>query len=348
MHDAFSRIEDFLRVFIRKAFRGVDNRLAEPGVFDVCILVEREDGRDGETIFIRLEGAKVVREDFGEHRDGAVDQVHACRAFDSFFVERGAGPHEKRDIGNVYAHFDEAAVNPAHRKRVVEVLCIKRVDGAGRDISEVPALRVCRFLRERRATGFLESFCIGHNAGRELRGESLAKRQSAHLGLMHTRFPDDLLDSAERVLFVCVPAREAYESFVSHLCLPAVEDDNRHMHFLVVGRKQRETIFLHKRAHKGLPCAGDDFHHLSRCSRRHSAGGVAVAACRSDFNDVARKRVARPLGRNDEILRVFIRREKADALAGHRDGALVERIRRHLPYSSPVTNQSKWRFCHFA
>lgn len=51
-----------------------------------------------------------------------------------------------RHVGNVYTHFPESVLESSYGERVVEVLGIAGVDGAGEDIAEVfPLVEV--FLR---------------------------------------------------------------------------------------------------------------------------------------------------------------------------------------------------------
>ncbi len=80
MHDAFFGIKRLLRIFVGEAFVGVDNRLAKPNVLNIRFFVERENGGDSEPVFVRLQRAEVGGENFGEHWNGAVDEIDTRRA----------------------------------------------------------------------------------------------------------------------------------------------------------------------------------------------------------------------------------------------------------------------------
>ena len=70
----------------------------------------------------------MVRELLGQHRDHLVGDVHARAARERLVVERGAGPHVVRDVGDVHADLDEPAVQGLDADRVVEVLRVLAVD----------------------------------------------------------------------------------------------------------------------------------------------------------------------------------------------------------------------------
>ncbi len=115
------------------------------------------------------------------------------------------------------------------------------------------------------------------------------------------------------------------------------------MHLLIIRREEGEAVLLHQCSYKYLTSSGDNCDNLSCGARRHPAGGVLIRARRRDLHNVAVKRVARPFGRNNQILGFLARRsfsgdgggcrrngKKSDALPGHRYRAFIYGIRRHF------------------
>ena len=136
---AAARLDHLLRLGIGEAAVGVDHRAAEPLFEDVEVLIEGEDRRETETRFVRAERTKLVRKPFGQHRHGAVHQIDRGAAFDGFVVDRRLGAHVVRHVGDMHADLPDAVPDPAHRKRVVEVLGVGRVHREGRYLPEVAA-----------------------------------------------------------------------------------------------------------------------------------------------------------------------------------------------------------------
>ncbi len=246
MQVARALVEHLLRVFVGEALVGVDDRLAEPLVEDIRFVVEREDGGDGETVFFRLERTEVVGKDLGKHRDCAINEIDARGALGGFCIERGAGLHEERDVGDVDADLYVSIGKLPYRERVVEVFCVERVDRAGANLSKVSA-RIARdprrrFFRKYRGAALLQSLRIRDDTRREVRREPLAERERAHLGLVDARLADNLFDSTERVFLVRIPAHEPHERFTANQLRKVAcpersrgENDDRDVHLLVVG-----------------------------------------------------------------------------------------------------------------
>ncbi len=327
MHRAGALVEDALRLFVGEALVGVDERLAEPAVGDMRVSIKGEDGRDREAVFVRIQRAEVGREDVREHRDGAVDEVHARRTLARLGVERVAGTHEEGDIGDVDADLVGAVGVRAHGERIVEVLRVGRVDGARWCVAEVFARRartyLRRFGRDQRAAVSLEPLRLRDDARREGRGEALAERECAHLDVVLAGGADDLLDDAVRVRRVGVPARHADEHLVARRRAVHVAHLDGQVHLLVVGVEVRRAILLDERPDEGRACARDDTGYLAAFARRHPAARVAVRAGRDDRDDVAMERVRGRLGRDEEVVRsLAVAGEEADTLAGHRDRPL--------------------------
>ena len=79
--------EDVLHFFIDEAAVRADDRVRWVPRQDVALVVHGEYGRKRELVFVRAERTDVVAEAFGEHGDGAVDEVNACGALLGFAVD---------------------------------------------------------------------------------------------------------------------------------------------------------------------------------------------------------------------------------------------------------------------
>ena len=68
-------LEHGLGLFVGKAAVGMDDRAPKPSVVNAPGLVHGKNGREREFVFARAQRANLVRQDFGQHRHHAVDQV---------------------------------------------------------------------------------------------------------------------------------------------------------------------------------------------------------------------------------------------------------------------------------
>ena len=136
---AASGFDHLLGFGVGEAAVGVDDRAPEPLVEDFEVLVEGEDGREAEARLVGAQRAELVREAFGEHRDGSVDEIDRGAALDGLVVDDGVGFDIMGDVGDVYADLPDAVLDLAHRECVVEILGVGGVDGEGRHLAEVAA-----------------------------------------------------------------------------------------------------------------------------------------------------------------------------------------------------------------
>ena len=115
---------------------GVDYAVAA----HVGLVVEVEHHAERQFLLVGAQRADEVAQPLGQHRYGAVHEVHAGGAFLGFAVDDGAFFHVVGNVGYVHAHFPQAVVEAAYGQRVVEVLGVAGVDGAGEHVAEVFAL----------------------------------------------------------------------------------------------------------------------------------------------------------------------------------------------------------------
>ena len=114
-----------------------NDRMCQMPFLDIGLIVELEDNAITEFLFIRTQGADEVTETFRQHRNGTVDEVDARRAVVGFLVDSGTFFHIMAHIGDMHTDLPKSAVELADGERIIEVLGILGIDGAGEDIAEI-------------------------------------------------------------------------------------------------------------------------------------------------------------------------------------------------------------------
>ena len=84
---AMACLDDLLCLFVGEAAVGANDRAGDVRFFYVGILVEGEDDREAELLFLRPQGADVVAQPLGQHGYGAVDQVYRRAPLVGFAVD---------------------------------------------------------------------------------------------------------------------------------------------------------------------------------------------------------------------------------------------------------------------
>ena len=80
-----------------------DDGLCEPACNALSVLVEGEEGREGQPVLAGHERTDAVGKLLREHRHHTVQEIDARRTLERFAVERRARPHIMGDVGDVYA-----------------------------------------------------------------------------------------------------------------------------------------------------------------------------------------------------------------------------------------------------
>ena len=199
--------------------------------------------------------AKLVREPFGQHRDGAVHEVDRRAALFGFGVDRRAGAHVVRNVGDVDADLPDAVSQPAHRQGVVEVLRIRRVHREGRDGAEVAPFGVVplRDAAVDRGGGLL-------HFGLEAVGKVVFGQYRVHLRVVLARRAEDFDQLARRAFAARSPIRDAYGDLLAVLhvgVLPLGEVDV-HRHLARVAPHEDLMLAHLGHAHIGSAAAFDD------------------------------------------------------------------------------------------
>ncbi len=119
---ALAGFDDLLRLLVGEAAVGEDDRAAEPFVQYFGFLVEREDRREAETLFVGAQRAKFVAQFFRAASE-SYDRPDrpTCRA-PRLRCRAPSGVERSGHVGDMYAHLPYAVFDLADREGVVEVL----------------------------------------------------------------------------------------------------------------------------------------------------------------------------------------------------------------------------------
>src|SRR3989344_1871808 len=219
MHRAGTCVEHALRLFVGEAFVGVDDRLAEPAIYDIRLFVECKNSGDSEPVFTRVQGAEVSGKYLGEHRDGAVDEIDGGCAVSRLRIELRAWPDEEGDIGDMNTNLESRIRKSDYRQGIVEVLRVEGIDGHGRDTSEIAGFCISNSthrLRRKHIPAFgFEPLRFDDDTGTEVGAESLAQGERAHLDVMLACASNNFLDDTPWVLCAVFPPLEMHKNFVT-------------------------------------------------------------------------------------------------------------------------------------
>ena len=168
-------------------------------VEDVGLAVEGEHTTVAELLLVGSQRADEVAQSLGQHRDGAIDEIDARGAPLRLLVDDVAILHVVAHVGDVHTHLPAVALQRLDAQRVVEVLGVGRVDGAGPGIAEVLA---ARYLLGRDARLYLLRRLL--DALRILVGEAILHEDGVHLHIVSPAGPSTSTTSPTRVLVLCI------------------------------------------------------------------------------------------------------------------------------------------------
>ena len=130
--------EDPVHARVVEPLVGADDRAVEGRAPDLRTR-ELELDRDRQPVLARHERARPVRQCLGQHRLDQPRHVDGVRAPERLAVQRRAGPHVRRHVGDVHPDAHRAVGQFLGRDRVVEVARGRRVDRERREVAEVTA-----------------------------------------------------------------------------------------------------------------------------------------------------------------------------------------------------------------
>ena len=100
-------------------------------------VVDREDDGHTEFVLVWPEGAEVVAQFLGQHRQNPIDQIDTCTAFVCLVVGFRAGLDIIGNIGNMDAYLHRAVVQTHKTQGIVKILGIGRVDGECENLAHI-------------------------------------------------------------------------------------------------------------------------------------------------------------------------------------------------------------------
>ena len=130
--------EDAIDAVVVQALVGADERAVEGRLHGLGAAQLELDG-DRQAIDAGAQRAGVVGQRLGQHRLDRAGHVDRGRAPVGLAVDRPAGPHVGRDVGDVHPHAPVLVAERLAGDRVVEVARGDGVDGEGRQGGEVAA-----------------------------------------------------------------------------------------------------------------------------------------------------------------------------------------------------------------
>ncbi len=126
---AFTAFENPVHLFIREAALADNGAFRDTVANTLTIRTKFHEDRVGKAFLPRNERAHVVRENFREHRNDTINKVDARSALECFAIEWRIFRDERTDIGDMDAKPHVTVREQLERKRIVEVFCIRRVNG---------------------------------------------------------------------------------------------------------------------------------------------------------------------------------------------------------------------------
>ena len=137
MYGTRSAFYDSLCFFIAETVIGIYDCPAEPLTGHTTERSHLENCREGEFLFMRSEGTKLVRKLFRKHWDSPVDKIYRCAAASCFLVNHTSRTDIMSHISYVDSHLIIAVIKFSERDGIIEILGICRVNRKGEDISEI-------------------------------------------------------------------------------------------------------------------------------------------------------------------------------------------------------------------
>ena len=134
--------EDRLCVTVRQPLTAADEAAIEARLAGLEVGVERDLDRDAAAVLVRAQAAEVVRELVRQHRGDAAGDVHRVPPLGCSAIERCAGGHVCRDVGDVHPCPHPAAALALEREGVVEVLRLVGVDRERVEVAQVDPVRL--------------------------------------------------------------------------------------------------------------------------------------------------------------------------------------------------------------
>ena len=232
--------QDLQGLLVAVAALRVDHRGVAARALHAPVGCDQELDALGEPLDLGLQGAELVAERLGQHRNDPVDQVGRVPALAGLVIERRARLHVVGDVGDVHAQPPALLVQGLQREGVVEVLRVGRVDGDHRCLATVlPAPDVAR-----RDIG-AEAPHLLQDLARELQRQVVLTQHAEHVHAFGGRRTEHLRDPSLGAGVRGLPLAELDHDLVAVARRPAHIARGRHEdvvhHARVVGDHPQEV-----------------------------------------------------------------------------------------------------------
>ncbi|MCY1418457.1 hypothetical protein D9M71_340180 [compost metagenome] len=138
--DAVRRLQVLADLGIGEPRMRVDHRLVELVAGHLAGLGQVHLADHGQAIHLRVQRAETIGEDFRQHRDDPLGEVHRVAAFGRFLIQRRTDLDVVGDVGDGHVQFPATALARLGIDRVVEVAGVLAVDGDEGQGAQVDAL----------------------------------------------------------------------------------------------------------------------------------------------------------------------------------------------------------------
>ena len=272
---------------------------------------------------MRAERAEFVAELLRKHRDRAVHQVDGRAALAGLLVDQRAGTDIPGHVGDVHADLIIAVRERLERQRVVEILCIGRVDGERERVAEILAA-----LQILGRDGVRDLIGGVLHLGREAIGEIELRQDGVHLRVILARLAEHIHHVAPGPRFAALPA--VHDRGDLHARLRTHGGRRFGVHLDIV----RHRLALHQdpglgpdgmvKAHEGARGAFENLHDLALAA----AVVPALLACHSHAHEIALQGVARLGGLDENVILLTFNDYENKPFAGHLN--LADELRKLL------------------
>ncbi|MCY1290883.1 hypothetical protein D9M70_400460 [compost metagenome] len=302
---------------------GVDHRLVELVAGQLAGPGQAHLADHGEPVDQWVQRTEAVGENFRQHRDDPLGEVHRVAAPGRFLVQRRADLHIVRDVGDGDIQLPAATLAFLGEYRVVEVAGVLAIDGDERQGAQVDALLLVLLRHFRLEPGRL----LLHALRPDVRNVVAAQRDFD----LHARRHVVAEHLDHLALGLAVHARPDVDAHLDELVVLGLAAlARRDQHFLldlrIVGDHRADAALLEVAADDDLMGALDHFH------QRAFAAAAAVEAGYPCQRAVAVEHQAHLRRAEEQVIAAVVRDEEAEAVAMAGDAAAdqVELVHRRV------------------
>ena len=275
----------------------------------------------GQAVHVGLERAQFIAQRLGQHRNHAVHQISRVAAFARLDVQRGAGLHVMRHVGDVNPELPLLRRNPAQTNRVVEIL---RVVGINRHHRVRPAIFPTRqILRQNRRANRAR---FRQNLLGKMQRQVVLPQHRQHVHAFLVGRAEHLDDFTFGIGVSRFPLAQFHHHLVADERRPAHVTRGRHVNVMrhpgIVGHDVEKFAALLQRADDLRPLPFENANDRTRFLTRTISAQTARPAFATHEHAIPVERGRGRFLRNHDLLQLpVVRLQKAFALAVDLDAA---------------------------